>query len=154
MKQVFKVIFRYDEETEDFLKWASKYCKFMRGPDQRGRGYGIDASEQKALRKELEAKFGTIEMARQTLAQIRAIYVYSNIRGEDVRIQIDIGYNADGFERAIEWARQATANWYTGPVYHVGLASSIQAAERMAAGREHRVEKTYISSNVFAIDIK
>ena len=67
MKQVFKVIFRYDEETEDFLKWASKYCKFMRGPDQRGRGYGIDASEQKALRKELEAKFGTIEMARQTL---------------------------------------------------------------------------------------
>jgi hypothetical protein len=57
------------------------------------------------------------------------------------------------FEMAIQRAKELTRNWATGQVYYVGLANSYSAAEKMAAGREARIEKTYLS-NVFAIDVK
>lgn len=151
MKQVFKVIFRYpDKAVDEFMTWAAKYCQFMDGPDQRGRGHGSDASTLKVLKKELEAKFGSIEAARQTLARNRQFRI---INSEGIEVRLDSGSTSEGFKLAMQWIQQLTKDWLEKPVY-VGLYTTYKTAEQAAMGRENKIFTTQISSNVFAIDIK
>ena len=139
MKKCFRACYRFSDKVNEWLNLATKYCLYSRGPDKRGRGYGIDKNTAKILKQEFDA-LGGVEKVRQKLCGMRLLELQV---GEKID-EFPVGNNAISFENAIEHAYRFTEKWGTQPAY-VGLFPNLKDANKSLTNREGYVEEYKIS---------